>query len=210
MVTTRSKPRKTASKTRKTAPKKTTRKTSGKKTAARKSTKMTIPQKTIMCANKAPFKLEHGIVAGYLLQPDTSKTIRRCIKSTGSRKQVWDGDRAFTRTRNGFKLIRNADGEIKRGKYGVVPSTGWEQGGLSKSNLFRDSRTGAIKSKRASQQAKKQYTAQRKKNPEFAQSWNAYTIPKSGKTSVYQKRQACQKQGKVLNPKTGRCRKSRR
>jgi len=195
MATTRSKPAKKA-------PAKRTK-------TSKKASKLTIPQKTVMCANKGILQLDHGVVMGYILQPDTSKKIRRCIKSTGSRAQVWAGERAFTRTRNGFKLKAGKNGEIKRGRSGIVAASHWEQGGLSKSDLFQDSRSGRIKSKRASAKAKKQYKEQRE-DTEWADTWDSYTIPKSRKKSAHEKRQTCKKRGKVLNPKTGRCRNPRR
>jgi len=200
MATTRSKaPAKKAPAKRKGA----------KKAPAKKAPKLTIPQKTVMCANKAALQLDHGVVMGYILQPDTSKKFRRCIKSTGSRAQVWKGERAFTRTRNGFKLKPGKNGEIKRGRSGLVAKSHWEQGGLSKSDLFQDSRSGRIKSKRASAKAKKQYKEQRK-DKEWADMWDSYTKEKTTKKSAHQKREACKKQGKVLNPKTQKCRKPRR
>jgi hypothetical protein len=118
------------------------------KKTTRKTTKpnLTIEQKKSICAFKAPVRLSSGDgVPFYMLQPNTDRKIRRCIKSVGTRDQVVKGQRSFTG--RGGKMYSTDH----KNSNGVILNNAWEQIGLSKNDIFEHE--GKLKSKRQSKKA---------------------------------------------------------
>jgi len=198
---------------------------------AKKTTKpkLTIEQKKSMCAFKAPVRLSSGdAVPFYMLQPNTDRKIRRCIKSVGTRDQVVKGQRSFTG--RGGKMYSTDH----KNSNGIILNNAWEQIGLSKNDIFEHE--GKLKSKRQSKKAwaqvsgeettptkkvakktaakktaAKQVTAKNSPVKKVAaKKTAAKKVAAKKTTTVAQKVKECKEQGKVYSRATKRCREKRR
>ena len=179
---------------KKTTTRKTTKKTT--KPETRFQRKLTIEQKKSICAYKAPVRLSSGdAVPFYILQPNTSRKIRRCIKSVGTRDQVVKGQRSFTG--RGGKMYSTDH----KNSNGIILNNAWEQIGLSKNDIFEHE--GKLKSKR---QSKKTWAQVSGEETTPTKKVAKKTAAAKKTPTVAAKTKECQEQGKVYNKTTKRCR----